>query len=236
MKKGRVPIDIAGHRFGKLVAVKIAKTIPSTYWECKCDCGKIAIVDGSKLRSKATISCGCARSRIIDLTGQRFGRLTVLSLSHVNVFAYWNCICSCGTKLVACSTRLKRKKRKNIQSCGCVCSEQTGMRAITTSYRKMAIARGYPFLLSIEQVEKIVLSPCGYCGGLPANKKKTKNRNEIYHIIYNGIDRLDNSLGYTPENVIPCCKWCNIAKRERSLFEFKQWAQQISQYLDKWPK
>ena len=30
--------------------------------------------------------------------------------------------------------------------------------------------------------------------------------------IYNGIDRLDNKLGYEEENCVPCCYLCNRMK------------------------
>jgi len=41
--------------------------------------------------------------------------------------------------------------------------------------------------------------------------------------IYNGIDRLDSSKGHVIDNVVPCCKWCNYAKRERSYKDFLDW-------------
>ena len=46
--------------------------------------------------------------KIIDLTGQTFGRLTVLSFNKsVKGNAYWNCICGCGKMRVAQASRLK---------------------------------------------------------------------------------------------------------------------------------
>lgn len=32
------------------------------------------------------------------------------------------------------------------------------------------------------------------------------------HYEYNGVDRLDNALGYTRENCVPACRPCNAAK------------------------
>lgn len=39
-------------------------------------------------------------SRLIDLTGQRFGRLTVIERagSDIRKQALWMCVCDCGTK------------------------------------------------------------------------------------------------------------------------------------------
>lgn len=56
--------------------------------------------------------------KIKDLTGQVFGRLTVLSFHSLTKFkdAQWNCICSCGVSKVIRATALKSK---DTVSCGC---------------------------------------------------------------------------------------------------------------------
>jgi hypothetical protein len=32
--------------------------------------------------------------------------------------------------------------------------------------------------------------------------------------VYNGIDRLDNTKGYTIDNIVPCCYKCNVLKKD----------------------
>lgn len=61
--------------------------------------------------------------RFIDLTGQRFGRLTVVGKAEnsKNGKAAWNCICDCGRAVVVVSTQLRRGKAK---SCGCLKNER----------------------------------------------------------------------------------------------------------------
>lgn len=55
--------------------------------------------------------------KLIDLTGQRFGRLVVLSFAEKkNRRMMWNCICDCGNKVVVCGTDMRSG---NTQSCGC---------------------------------------------------------------------------------------------------------------------
>ena len=54
--------------------------------------------------------------RIIDLTGQRFGRWVVLSFAYSEGHAFWNCVCDCGTKKVVMSGLLRCGRS---QSCGC---------------------------------------------------------------------------------------------------------------------
>lgn len=65
-----------------------------------------------------------------NLTGQKFGRLTVLervpNISHGK--ASWSCICECGNKIVTLGNSLVRQKT---QSCGCLNTESmdlTGQR------------------------------------------------------------------------------------------------------------
>lgn len=62
-------IDITGHRFGKLVAIRqIPKeehddNTQEAVWECRCDCGKITQFRSSDLRGQKVISCGCIKSK-----------------------------------------------------------------------------------------------------------------------------------------------------------------------------
>lgn len=57
-------LKLIGQRFEKLVVVK---QLPSknhrTYWECKCDCGKIISVCARDLNNGDTKSCGCLYSK-----------------------------------------------------------------------------------------------------------------------------------------------------------------------------
>ncbi len=57
---GKRFIDITGLKNGRLLVLKISHQIGKKfYWECLCDCGKTAIVNGSNLRINKTQSCGC---------------------------------------------------------------------------------------------------------------------------------------------------------------------------------
>ena len=63
--------------------------------------------------------------KAIDLTGQRFGRLTVLEraptpLYVANRHSWWKCQCDCGEELQTCSHYLKKGTTK---SCGCLREE-----------------------------------------------------------------------------------------------------------------
>ena len=54
--------DLAGIRFGSLVAVRDAGKKNGSYvWECMCDCGNVTFVCVRKLSNGHTRSCGCLR-------------------------------------------------------------------------------------------------------------------------------------------------------------------------------
>ena len=62
--RGRPVIDIAGKRFGKLLATRRVRHRASVaMWLCVCDCGKRCTVAGYDLRRGQTKSCGCLRGR-----------------------------------------------------------------------------------------------------------------------------------------------------------------------------
>jgi hypothetical protein len=58
-----------------------------------------------------------------DLTGKRFGRLTVLEFDHKDKYynSYWKCRCDCGNELIATAGRLRSGHSK---SCGCYSRER----------------------------------------------------------------------------------------------------------------
>ncbi len=64
-------VDLTGQRFGRLTVLeKTNKRSASgcVYWKCRCDCGKIKIVNGSALRSGSQQSCGCQRIDFLKST------------------------------------------------------------------------------------------------------------------------------------------------------------------------
>lgn len=58
--------DIKGQRFGRLVALEPTdRRDPRNgcvMWLCRCDCGKLHIVNGNLLRYGRTRGCGCMRN------------------------------------------------------------------------------------------------------------------------------------------------------------------------------
>lgn len=114
----------------------------SILWECICDCGNIAYVSSSRLKSGAAKSCGCLSKRALelgrqcrDLTSMKFGALTVLErdqnyiTSTGSSLVKWKCQCSCGiTTSVLASNLLSG----NTQSCGQCGNNSHGNQKIAT--------------------------------------------------------------------------------------------------------
>ena len=64
--------------------------------------------------------------------------------------------------------------------------------------------RGIEFTITKDFMLDMLMSTCNYCGS--------------EHFI--GIDRIDSSNGYHSDNVVPCCKYCNMMKGSLDKSEF----------------
>lgn len=75
--------DITGHISGKLTVIGIAPNKGrNTRWECRCECGKVSIVDTYCLTTKRTKSCGCMSSRKTVGVSQRMPEGVAASNDH----------------------------------------------------------------------------------------------------------------------------------------------------------
>ena len=133
-------IDLTYHNFGRLTVIGRDYSYPSgsgksIYWKCICECGKEISVNGRSLRKGDTKSCGCLRSenckkigseRLQDLTGQKFGYLTVINRGKDYITpkghheVQWNCECECGNQVLVRAHSLATGKTI---SCGCIKSK-----------------------------------------------------------------------------------------------------------------
>lgn len=124
----RKTADLTGKRFGKLTVMEKTGELEDRYWtwRCKCDCGRERIVNTKRLTRGSVSHCGCEKKNAAslgpipeDLTGKRYGRLTVLRLDKQldSGKTSWFCQCDCGNQCVVTAYSLHYKKRK---SCGCL--------------------------------------------------------------------------------------------------------------------
>lgn len=87
-------------------------------------------------------------------------------------------------------------------------------------YQHNAKNRGFTFELSKENFLVLTKQDCYYCGSPPNRIHKNYNNGSIYYYTYNGVDRVDNTVGYQLDNCVPCCRFCNIAKGTLTPEEF----------------
>lgn len=133
-------IDLTGKRFGRLLVVSRADNIVTsshsyTAWNCLCDCGNSVVVRTSGLNTGNTKSCGCymreqiSNSRLHDLTGMVFGRLTVIEMhGKQHGHTVWLCKCQCGRDVCVQGSNLITGATI---SCGCFMADITSQNKTT---------------------------------------------------------------------------------------------------------
>lgn len=127
-------VDLTGQQFGSLTVLRRAPNLgrlgTDTAWFCKCACGnELAVRAGLLTGPRAQQSCGCVPqgSRLVDLTGHVFGRLTVIQREpNKGKQTRWMCRCSCDNTTIVGAELLNDGRTK---SCGCSRREITGKRS-----------------------------------------------------------------------------------------------------------
>lgn len=108
------------------------------------------------------------------------------------------------------------------------------LNCIFGNYRRMARNRNLTFQLEKDFVFSLVKQNCAYCGKKPSNIWKISVKGKLYGFEpYSGIDRINNDIGYLPNNVVPCCFECNQMKRKRTTTDFLSWVEKITLYQEK---
>jgi len=160
-------------------------------------------------------------TRFNNIAGKKFGKLTAIECvgkdSRYNNI--WRCQCECGRFRDVVLGKLIQNK---VKTCGCKIHyhyDEVGLNILYNRYHKAANSRNYVWNISKEEFKYITKQNCFYCGHSPANIQRfDRNRGEY---IYNGLDRVDNKIGYSIDNVVPCCTKCNVAKNKMTIQEFK---------------
>lgn len=217
-----------------------------------CDCGNEYVRPIRRLvgAGEPSLSCGClARERrianiakgnlkgrphnFIDLAGRTVGMLTVIRLAERKNGTRWLCRCDCGNEAIVSGGELRREKTR---SCGCqwrvprLPPAMVARRKLLKGYIGTAAIRGLSWELSEEDFDRLTTQDCVYCGSPPALPKPYATRKASGAYLYNGIDRVDNDLGYTPGNVVSCCRTCNRAKSNLPLDVFMAWVGRLTAY------
>ncbi len=226
-------IDITNQRFNSLVALeKVGQIKRGFLWKCKCDCGNEITVPTSNLRYGNNKSCGCLKHQKahtrLKLVGQKFSRLTVLEDIGTNSHgeSLWKCNCDCGQTIITTGNSLTGG---NTKSCGCYQRDmsskasqlpkgEAAFNAAYSGYQRTAIQKGNSFELSKKEFRSLIIRDCFYCGDPPSEYKDGSGRNGRFK--RNGLDRMDNDKGYILDNVVACCKTCNVMKKAMDVGKF----------------
>lgn len=181
--------------------------------------------------------------------GSIFGHLTVISkhdTSDKHDNTSYLCRCRCGVE--------KPIRRSHLQSgstisCGCVRRKDPGHVSFYRLYLTAKVgakSRNISFDLSSEQYSQLAKGDCSYCGASPKKfnpyvlksgqintrlklKKDTIDRAWIFA---NGVDRADNSMGYSIKNCVSCCDKCNHSKKNHLSEDFIAHAYKIVAYQE----
>lgn len=181
-----------------------------------------------------------------DVVGKQIGKLKILEDESVfkegnkNPYRYLTCLCECGSIFTtrkgnvlsgytkSCPVCSKERQRKSVsKTCG-----ESSFNTVFSKYKQNAERRGHSFELTKEEFKNLITQPCIYCGKVLGNVKRGNNGN----FCYTGLDRKDNSKGYTLENVVPCCLFCNREKNALTLEEFAEKIDKILKNSNNWLK
>jgi hypothetical protein len=186
---------------------------------------------------------------LIDLTGQRFGRLTVIRRAKCvsrDRIVWWECVCDCDPTRIR-SIRGTTLRNSVSTSCGCYTRERAleantkyptlkkaAVAYFYQRYKRDAKKRSLPFELSLSDFELIIHQACVYCGTTATtvfvDLKRDGHADGYYRMRANGVDRYDNAQGYSLANSVPCCGTCNIAKSARTAQDYVDHCKRVAEY------
>lgn len=177
-------------------------------------------------------------AKMLDLTGKRFGRLTVICLDHKeNGYYFWECKCDCGNSKIVKTSLLRNG---HTQSCGCKLVEHA---------KNMVYKHGLSNT-DLYSVYRSMISRCydknhrfykNYGGrGITICNEWLNNFKLFYDwALANGyrkglsIDRIDNNKGYFPNN----CRWATQKEqmnniRNNKIYTYNGKTQTVSQWAE----
>ena len=176
-----------------------------------------------------------------ELKGKVFNNFTFLKYIRKQGGKFY-CMfkCVCGSEV---EKRLDRVKSGENKHCGCLKSTKKAeivkkrvvqdeknmlINKLYSSYKKSANRRNHYFNITIDYFSELIFKDCFYCEAPPLQKLVGDGKVREYEgILYNGIDRVLNNEGYTEDNTVVCCGYCNRAKGTYSAEAMKEYINRI---------
>jgi hypothetical protein len=211
-----------------------------TYYMCKCVCGTIRSVKGSRLKTGRARACGLGKcsfsylNKSESLIGKVFGKLTVLDLDETyrkRTARRHKCICECGNIVLVRTSHLNNSYGKAGCGCGLVKKdvEPVLYNRIYKNYISHAKRRNINFDLDYNFFINLIRQPCYYCGTVDSNRAVLDRKTNPGYLDYNGVDRKDSKGSYSLNNVVTCCIDCNLIKNTMHHDDFIEMANKIAQ-------
>ena len=218
-------------------------------WLCRCDCGnkRELLKRGYELGKSRDYphSCGCLSGfkdaikwegkQCINFhfsVGEKIGTYTVVKcLLEPNPDnsngGVWACLCDCGKMETITGHELNQNKIHP----KCTLPNINYLKNLNGQHKVFwgCSAGGYGVSIPRNEWEKIVLSPCVYCGNIDIRNGGVFNGVKTT-IKINGVDRVDSSKGYIDGNCVSCCSICNKMKLDHTLENFLAKVKQIYDY------
>ena len=188
-----------------------------------------------------------------NLTNKKIGKLEIIDdfFEKIQEIIKCLCICDCGNLTIVRKGDLTKKRPT--KSCGCLAKysdpKKVSIVYVFKRYKRSSKKRNINFNLDLETFKKYIFKNCYYCDKKPSrklnayinNKEKirgnrtriTKSRAEGSWIIYNGVDRKNNNLGYTAKNCVTCCWNCNRSKWNMSAKEYINHCRKVIKHYEK---
>lgn len=184
--------------------------------------------------------------QLIDLTGKRFGKLTIISRAstpgakHVR----WNAVCDCGVRKTVHGDAVKRGTSR---SCGCIRQEQgswnrgivreqnhvyRGIGAFSASHygdiKYKATKRRLEFSVTHERLWELFNEQGGVCAlsGIPLHFESYSKANDATA----SLDRIDSSKGYVEGNVQWVYRSINFMKGKMTDEQFIEVCKRVAEY------
>jgi 5-methylcytosine-specific restriction endonuclease McrA len=209
-------IDETGNIYGRLTVIERAGKDKNrqTIWRCICSCGNEKNVTGNNLHSGRSKSCGCQKDQVIDETGNRYGRLTVIKRAENDKRgrALWLCSCFCGNTAIVLGSSL-RKGYTN--SCGCLQIEIISQKVIPESeYEIRKKERNYRKTKEYKKMKAQIWQECGHicqiCAKhLDKNAGQKANGGHVAHLASLKSLNYDMELYHRRENLTLLCPKCH---------------------------